>query len=42
MNTLTFTYTMTMGFNEYLDLYVYYDNGVNEYLDLYVYYDNGV
>jgi len=28
MNTLTFTYTMTMGFNVYLDIYVYYDNEV--------------
>jgi len=28
MYTLTFTYTMTMKLNEYLDLYVYYDNGV--------------
>jgi len=28
MNTLTFTYTMAMECNEYLDLYVYYDNEV--------------
>jgi len=28
MNTLTFTYTMTMELNEYIDLYVYYGNGV--------------
>jgi len=28
MNTLTLTYTMTMKWNEYLDLYVYYDNEV--------------
>jgi len=28
MNTLTFTYTMTMKWNEYLDLYAYYDNEV--------------
>jgi len=28
MNTLTFTYTMTMKWNEYIDLYVYYDNEV--------------
>jgi len=27
-NTLTFTYTMTMGFNEYLNIYVYYGNEV--------------
>jgi len=28
MNTLTFTYTMTMELNGYIDLYVYYDNEV--------------
>jgi len=28
MNILTFTYTMTMKWYEYLDLYVYYDNEV--------------
>jgi len=28
MNILTFTYTMAMEWNEYLDLYVYDDNGV--------------
>jgi len=28
MNTLTFTYINTMQWNEYLDLYVYYDNEV--------------
>jgi len=28
MNILTFTYTMTIKWNEYLDLYVYYGNGV--------------
>jgi len=28
MNTLTYTYTMAMKLNEYLDLYVYYDNEV--------------
>jgi len=28
MNTLTFTHTMTMKLNEYIDLYVYYDNEV--------------
>jgi len=28
MNTLIFTYTMTMKLNEYIDLYVYYDNEV--------------
>jgi len=28
LNTLTLTYTMTMKLNEYIDLYVYYDNVV--------------
>jgi len=28
MNTLTFTYTMTMELNEYLDIYVYNGNVV--------------
>jgi len=28
MNTLTFTYTMTMELKEYLDIYVYYENVV--------------
>jgi len=29
MNILTFTYTMTMKWNEYLDVYPYYDNEVD-------------
>jgi len=28
MNTSIFTYTMAMEWNEYLDIYVYYDNEV--------------
>jgi len=28
MNTLTFTYTMAMEWNEYINLDVYYDNEV--------------